>query len=112
MCIGLQVVLRPGGQGLRQGVMADEGRALPREGGVADHVLGNAAFAGEGTTFVGHHALPEALAARAQDYLPGGQGLRQGVMADEGRALPREGGVAQHVVGVDMCVDDAPMSAS
>jgi hypothetical protein len=49
---------------------------------------------------------------------PGGQGLRQGVMADEGRALPREGGVAQHVVGVPMpwpggaTTAPSPMSAS
>lgn len=34
-----------------------------------DHVLGNAAFAEESAIVVGHHALPEALAARASDYL-------------------------------------------
>ncbi|WP_407943575.1 quinoprotein relay system zinc metallohydrolase 2 [Methylobacterium sp. EM32] len=40
-----------------------------------DHVLGNAAFAEEGATFVGHHALPEALAARAGDYMRANAGL-------------------------------------
>ncbi|MDQ0505636.1 quinoprotein relay system zinc metallohydrolase 2 [Xanthobacter agilis] len=34
-----------------------------------DHVLGDAAFAGPGVTFIGHHNLPEALAARSQSYL-------------------------------------------
>lgn len=34
-----------------------------------DHVLGNAAFAGPGVTFIGHRNLPEALEARAEAYL-------------------------------------------
>ncbi|CAM5767211.1 hypothetical protein LMIY3S_02085 [Labrys miyagiensis] len=34
-----------------------------------DHVLGNAAFERDGTVFVGHAALPQALTARAATYL-------------------------------------------
>ncbi len=34
-----------------------------------DHVLGNAAFRGDGTHFVGHHKLAAALSARADRYI-------------------------------------------
>lgn len=53
-----------------------------------DHVLGNAAFVAEGPEFVGHAALPEALAARQAVYLAKAREL----MGDEAfagtRAIP------------------------
>lgn len=55
-----------------------------------DHVLGNAAFAGPGVTFIGHRNLPEALAARAEAYLSATQRLVGAAAAGTRVILPDE----------------------
>ncbi|MGA0593665.1 quinoprotein relay system zinc metallohydrolase 2 [Enterovirga sp. CN4-39] len=40
-----------------------------------DHLLGNAAFASSGAEFIGHARLPDALAARAAQYLSANEAL-------------------------------------
>lgn len=58
-----------------------------------DHLLGNAAFAGEGVTFIGHRNLPQALAERAQSYLAATERLI-GAAAEGTRAIPPDETVA------------------
>ncbi|MDI4656882.1 quinoprotein relay system zinc metallohydrolase 2 [Xanthobacter autotrophicus] len=55
-----------------------------------DHVLGNAAFAGPGVTFIGHRTLPEALAARAQAYVSATERLVGPAAAGTRVVLPDE----------------------